>query len=133
MMNWLLRNVLAKIVAIPVRRRLQAFRDATHFPREVQAELLQRILRNQKDTDFGRDHHFKNIRNAADFQHNLPVAGYDYFEPYITRVTQGETNALLSDPKVHMFAMTSGTTAARKFIPVTNDYLKDYKRGWNLW
>ena len=32
-----------------------------------------------------------------------------------------------------MFALTSGTTAARKFIPVTAQYLADYKRGWNLW
>ena len=28
-----------------------------------------------------------------------------------------------------MFAMTSGTTASRKFIPVTDQYLADYKRG----
>jgi hypothetical protein len=32
-----------------------------------------------------------------------------------------------------MFALTSGTTATRKYIPVTPQYLADYKRGWNLW
>ncbi len=32
-----------------------------------------------------------------------------------------------------MFAMTSGTTAARKLIPVNDQYLADYRRGWNLW
>ena len=32
-----------------------------------------------------------------------------------------------------MFALTSGTTATRKFIPVTDRYLADYKRGWNIW
>jgi hypothetical protein len=32
-----------------------------------------------------------------------------------------------------MFALTSGTTAARKFIPVTEQYLADYSRGWNIW
>jgi hypothetical protein len=32
-----------------------------------------------------------------------------------------------------MFAMTSGTTAARKYIPVTPRYLRDYRRGWHLW
>src|SRR5262249_30243432 len=54
-------------------------------------------------------------------------------EPYIDRVRKGETAALLADPKVHMFALTSGTTAARKYIPVTGQYLADYRRGWNLW
>jgi hypothetical protein len=32
-----------------------------------------------------------------------------------------------------MFALTSGTTAARKYIPVTDAYLRDYQRGWNIW
>jgi hypothetical protein len=32
-----------------------------------------------------------------------------------------------------MFALTSGTTAARKYIPVTPQYLADYRRGWHLW
>ncbi len=32
-----------------------------------------------------------------------------------------------------MFALTSGTTAVRKFIPVTQQYLNDYRRGWNIW
>jgi hypothetical protein len=40
---------------------------------------------------------------------------------------------LLADPLVHMFALTSGTTAARKTIPVTPQYLADYRRGWNMW
>jgi hypothetical protein len=34
---------------------------------------------------------------------------------------------------VHIFAMTSGTTAARKYIPVAPHYLHDYRRGWNIW
>ena len=32
-----------------------------------------------------------------------------------------------------MFALTSGTTAARKTIPITPRYLADYRRGWNRW
>ena len=51
----------------------------------------------------------------------------------MARVRRGETNALLADARVHMFALTSGTTATRKYIPVTDQYLADYKRGWNLW
>ncbi len=133
MLNWLLRNVVLKLVAIPVRRRLNAFLAATERPREVQEALLKRILENQARTAFGRDHHFHTIQTVADFRKNVPVAGYEYVEPYIKRVIAGETNALLADPKIHMFAMTSGTTATRKFIPVTSQYLADYKRGWNLW
>lgn len=132
-LHWLIRKVLGKIAAIPVRRRLNAFELATHSPQQVQEEVLQRILQRQAGTDFGRRHRFTDIRTVADFRKQLPVAGYDYFEPYIQRVMRGEYQALLSTARVHMFALTSGTTATRKFIPVTDDYLSDYQRGWNIW
>jgi hypothetical protein len=133
MFRWIFRNVIGKAVAIPVRRRLNAFEQATHDPRGVQEELLRRILARQADTDFGREHHFRSIQTVADFRRQLKVARYEDFEPYIERVMKGDYRALLADDKVHMFAMTSGTTAARKFIPVTSQYLADYRRGWNIW
>jgi hypothetical protein len=133
MFRRLLRYVLGKIVAAPVRRQLAAFEEATRRPREVQEALLRRILAYHADTAFGRDHHFADIHTPADFRRHLSVAGYEYFEPYINRVRRGEVSALLADRRLHMFALTSGTTAARKFIPVTPQYLADYRRGWNLW
>jgi hypothetical protein len=124
---------VGKVVALPVRRQLAQFEAATHRPQEVQEALLRDILAHQADTAFGRDHRFDAVRTVADFRRHVPVAGYDYVEPYIARVRKGETAALLADPKVHMFALTSGTTASRKYIPVTSAYLRDYKRGWNIW
>jgi hypothetical protein len=109
------------------------FEAATHRPREVQEALLRDILAYQAPTAFGRDHRFDAIRSVADFRRQVPLAGYDYVEPYIARICKGETSALLAEPKIHMFALTSGTTAARKYIPVTPAYLRDYKIGWNLW
>ena len=93
-----------------IRRNLSAFEDATHHPQQCQEFLLQQILRRQAATDFGREHHFAAIRTPTDFQHNVPVAGYEYIDPYISRVRRGDFKALLSEPTVHMFALTSGTT-----------------------
>ncbi len=69
----------------------------------------------------------------ADYRHNLPIAPYEALAPYIERVQNGDTRALLADRRVLMFALTSGTTASRKLIPVTDAYLAAYKRGWNMW
>lgn len=132
-LQFLLRRVVGKAVAWPVRRQLAAFETATTSPQAVQEAVLRDILRFQADTDFGRDHHFRAIATVDDFRRRLPVAGYDYVEPYLARVRRGETRALLADRCVHMFALTSGTTALRKYIPVTPRYLTDYRRGWNLW
>lgn len=131
--RYLLKKVFLKLIARPIRRRLAAFEAATHRPREVQEALLRDILEHQAATAFGRDHRFDAIRTVEDFRRQVPVAGYEYVEPYIQRVCRGETSALLADPRIHMFALTSGTTAGRKFIPVTRQYLNDYRRGWNIW
>ena len=112
-------------------RTLDEFIGQEHFIGE--GKLLRRMLAAQADTDFARDHHFSAISTVADYRKHLPVAPYEYFEPYIRRVMKGETKALLADPRIHMFALTSGTTATRNFIPVTQQYLADYKRGWNIW
>ncbi len=132
-MQFFVRKVAGRVVAAPIRRRLALFEAATHRPREVQEALLHGILARHKDTAFGRDHHFDAIATLADYRRQVPVAGYEYVEPYMARVRRGELGALLADRRVHMFALTSGTTAARKYIPVTDQYLADYKRGWNLW
>jgi hypothetical protein len=122
-----------KVVGFPSRVKLWTFNAACRRPREVQESLLQRILSAQTKTAFGRDHGFDQIRTVADFRRQMPVAPYDYFEPYLERVRNGEIDALLSDGRVLMFALTSGTTAARKTIPITPRYLADYRRGWNRW
>jgi hypothetical protein len=122
-----------KVAAWPVRRHLAAFEAAAKQPKEIQQALLERILSYHAETDFGREHHFRDIRTLVDFRRQLPVAPYEAFEPYLARVRRGDFKALLADRRVHMFALTSGTTAARKFIPVTDQYLADYRRGWNIW
>jgi hypothetical protein len=122
-----------RLISYPIRRQLWKFETACLSPEAVQTELLLRILRNQEATAFGRDHGFASVRSVADYRKAVPVKPYEYVAPYIDRVTKGETNALLSAKRVHLFALTSGTTASRKLIPVTDDYLAAYKRGWNMW
>lgn len=118
----------------PIFRRQQRFERACQNPEPVQTELLLRILRRQAATGFGRDHHFSTIRTVADYRRHVPIAPYERLEPYIRRMAAGETDALIAaDDKLVMFALTSGTTAARKLIPVTRQYLRDFRRGFNMW
>jgi hypothetical protein len=124
---------LGRLVTYPVRRKLFQFDAACQNPEPVQTDLLLRILRTQADTQYGRDHHFASVRTVADFRRNVPIGPYEALLPYLERVQKGETSALLSDRRVRMFALTSGTTASRKLIPITDAYLKAYKRAWTMW
>jgi hypothetical protein len=116
-----------------VRRQFAQFDELTKNPRAAQDALLRRILARQARTDFGRDHGFATISSREDYRRQVAVHRYEDLEPYIARCRRGNFGALLSEPRVHMFAMTSGTTAERKYILITPQYLRDYRRGWNLW
>lgn len=114
-------------------RDLPRFERALHNPQKAQQELLLAQLRREADTAYGRDHHFRDIRTLADFRRQIPIQDYSALEPYIERVKQGETEALFHRQRVRMFALTSGTTSARKFIPVTDRVLDNYRRIWTAW
>lgn len=133
MFRLLLVHTIGKLIAWPIRRRIRAFDRECREPQRVQEELLRSLVALHADTQFGRDHGLDRIKTVADFRRQVPIAPYEYYQPYIEKVQRGDTRALLTDATVHMFALTSGTTASRKFIPVTPRYLADYRRGWNLW
>jgi hypothetical protein len=116
------------------RRLAQSFLAETRRADEVQRTLLLERVARHADSQFGRDHHFRQIKSLADFRRQVPIRGYDGLEPYIERVRQGDVGALFGHgTKVLMFAMTSGTTNRPKTIPVTEQSLHDYREGWTIW
>lgn len=130
----LLRKYAGKPLAHRSRRKADAFLRLTARGPEVQRDRLLQLIARHADSDFGRDHHFAEIRSPADFRKRVPIRGYDGHEPYIDRVRKGETSALFGpNTNVLMFAMTSGTTARPKTIPVTAESLKDYRDAWTIW
>jgi len=131
-------DTVRKYVGLPLIYR--SLRLANDFLRqaaradEIQRSLLLSRLARHADTQFGRDHHFHEIRTPADFRRRVPIRGYDGHEPYIDRVRQGDLGALFGKgTEVLMFALTSGTTNKPKTIPVTRESLHDYREGWTIW
>jgi GH3 auxin-responsive promoter len=130
----ILTRMLGAPVAWRARRLAQSFLDQTAHAGLVQRELLLARVARHASSQFGRDHHFSEIRSVADFRKRVPIAGYDRHEPYIDRVRRGETSALFGPgTDVLMFAMTSGTTNRPKTIPVTRESLDNYREGWTIW
>jgi hypothetical protein len=104
------------------------FDDCTWRPGAAQWDKLKEICARNADTEFGRKHHFERIRSPADYQLAVPPQTYDTLAPSIDRMTAGEPNVLTAD-KPLLFATTSGTTGAAKYIPVTPSYLNEYSHG----
>lgn len=129
----IVERIVFRILDKKARRLGAEFSAAAERPEDVQLRLLRSILHRERRTGFGADHHFRDVRSVADYRRNVPVASYGYLQPYLTRVYDGETSALFDRQKVLMFAMTSGTSAVRKLIPVTKRFVDTHRKGWLLW
>jgi len=95
------------------------------YPIEVQQELFVKLISTAKNTVFGKEHDFANIKTISDFRKKVPVRNYEVLYPYIERLLKGEQQ-ILWPSDVKWFAKSSGTTNSRsKFIPVTDEALED--------
>lgn len=134
-----IRQRIRSAVGSVVRRRLLKSRDrfletAKYRCEQTQAKTLCRILKLNADSEFSRQHGLKSNLSVADFQKQFPVSTYDTFRSVIEQMVGGNHQALLgSANKLLMYALTSGTTSAAKRIPVTEQFVKDYRRGWQHW
>jgi hypothetical protein len=87
-------------------------------PLAYQMRWMQNLLSSAKNTQFGKDHGFADIRTHEQFKQAVPVRDYEALRPYMDRVVKGEENVLWPGlPKY--FAKTSGTTSGTKYIPIS--------------
>lgn len=104
--------------------------EASKSPGEAQASVLQSILSDNQDTEFGRLHDFAKITNAADFRVAVPVQTYEDLRPYIDRQELTGERCLTGEPPVY-YNRTSGTVGLPKDIPVTRsglDRIRNHQR-----
>ncbi|MCP9237592.1 GH3 auxin-responsive promoter family protein [Lewinella sp. JB7] len=88
------------------------------YPLELQSRVLQEILRTNRNTAFGKEHHFDHLLRQPDqFGSRVPVRSYDLHKPYIDRILAGEERVLTHDPPAWI-ATTSGTTGSVKYLPI---------------
>jgi hypothetical protein len=90
-----------------------------------QHRIMLHLVSKAKDTVFGLDHHFNEVKNYDDFKSRIPIRDYEQLRPYIDQLTQGKPN-ILWPGKPKYFAKTSGTTSGVKYIPITNDSLPNH-------
>ena len=85
---WLLGN-------LPRSRR---FCHALLRPHHAQQEILQRYLRQNSDTAFGRRHGFAQIRSPSEYQQRVPLCDYEAYRPYVAQIAAGEQHVLTHAP-----------------------------------
>ena len=111
-------GIASFLIALKARSSAAAFEKATHDPTAAQEALLRRMMAKNRDTEYGREHGFAEVRDFAAYRTRVPVVDFEDIRERIDRVTRGEKGVLTAEDPV-LFAQTSGTTGTPKYIPVT--------------
>lgn len=104
-------------------------------PWKVQLDTFDYLLSHGKNTYFGSQHNFDQIKSPEDFKKHVPIMGYDDLKPYLDIIINERKSKILWDTPVKWFAMSSGTTNDKsKYIPVTSESLKNchYRCGQHM-
>ncbi len=121
-----------------IRGRIR--RDARHFTnlladcRTTQRQTLSRILELNADSFYSRRRGLTASTSVEQFRKLLPISDFETVRDEIEQMKAGNFQSLLGPKnKLLMFALSSGTTSQAKYIPITSQFLSDYRRGWQVW
>lgn len=130
----MLHAVLLRITRFEADRLMKKLRSHLTHPQRCQHDVLLKKIARSNASDFGRRYDFASIKSIDDFRARVPIHQYHDIKQYVERVVNGDSSALFNPgEQILMFAMTSGTTDACKYIPVTKPFLTEYKRSSLVW
>ncbi|CAN5782461.1 GH3 auxin-responsive promoter family protein [soil metagenome] len=101
-------------------------------PEFAQLTVLQRLLRANAGTSFGREHGLLMVRRVEEFQEAVPARSYDDLVPWIERTEAGERGVLTNEP-VLAFERSSGSNGAAKMIPFTAGLRAEFQEAIRAW
>jgi len=92
---------------------------------KVQYDLLLSLVKQAKNTQFGKDHSFSEIANYTDWEKNVPVRDYEDLKGYVQEIIDGKEDVLWPGKPLY-FCKTSGTTSGEKYIPISKESMPNH-------
>lgn len=122
-----MKRLIGRAFLAMAGRRMREMESWRRDPVPVQQRQLQGLLASAESTAFGQEHGFYAIDSVADYQARVPLRQYLDFKPYWDRLFQGESDVTWRG-RIRYFAVTSGTTAGNKYIPVSHEGVHSHLR-----
>lgn len=97
------------------KARIKVYGEAAKYP-ALNQKLLADILEQHQGTAFGKERGIVGL-SAEDFRSSFPLTDFEDYMEAIERMKKGE-EAVMFPGKPKVFATSSGTTGASKYIPM---------------
>lgn len=114
-----LKMSITSLVRPYFEHRYRQLEQVEKHPDDTQRQILQLLVSQAQNTEWGTRHHYDAIKNYDDFSKNVPITTYEDLKGFIDRMRHGERDVLWPG-RVKWYAKSSGTTNDKsKFIPVS--------------
>lgn len=115
-----IKSFAARLFAKKIARQTSKWANT---PFQTQEKVFNSLIETAQNTQFGKDHDFKEIKTHQDFVQRVPIRDYEELKGYIQQIIDGGSNILWPQKPIY-FAKTSGTTSGAKYIPITKESIK---------
>ncbi|MBR9678884.1 MAG: GH3 auxin-responsive promoter family protein [Nanoarchaeota archaeon] len=106
--------------------------DGWDKPLETQEKFLQKLMKANASTDYGKKYDFFNIKTIDKFFKKVPLTTYEDYVPFFEEIEKRLNNSNWSEPPNVLssqqpigWVRTSGTTNVPKMFPINNWYLNN--------
>ena len=104
---------------------------------EINKKLLLKLIKKNRNTEFGKKYDFGSIKTITDYQKKVPYTTFSDYKDYVEKTVQTGKQNLITADKICYFANTSGTMGNKKRIPIVNKTFNAYLNCatifiWNL-
>ncbi|MBQ6420789.1 MAG: GH3 auxin-responsive promoter family protein [Clostridia bacterium] len=104
----------------------KGFERITSQTEATQKKLLQKLMRKNANTEYGKKYGFADVKTPEDYRNKVPDSTYADYAEYIQRMIKGESN-LITSAKIRRYVETSGSAGVPKVVPISA------KASWNVY
>ena len=119
---------LIDFIMIHEGKKTLRFIEKESLKENANVETLLKILKDNKDTEYGKKYDFANIHSFEEYKAKVPLTTYDDYYPYINRMIKNKEDNLITAYKVLQYADTSGSLGVQKRIPITDKIVNIHKK-----
>lgn len=123
----MLDNPALSLLSVYASHAKQRLVQKTLNTQASQESFLLNLLKAHQSTELGQTFNLAAIRTLDDFRQQVPIRSYEFYHHYTNRIVNGESQLLNPDPVTYI-NLTSGSTGAKKLVPVTRRFQRTLRR-----
>ena len=128
----MIRNIITKFIVklmiIKGRFDVKSMHKNTIKARKKNEELLFKILKTNKNCEYGQKYDFENIKTIEEYRKKVPITQFADYEEYVTRMIENNEDNIVTSLPLVGYAQSSGSVGKRKFVPLTQPEVNIYTK-----